>query len=50
MTTQCFTNGTANLKCGPTEVRHNIRQIKPYKSDNKVEDSNSINMSDDVSI
>ena len=48
--TQCFTNGIVNLKCGPTKIRYNICWIKPYKSDNKVEDSGSKNMSDDVII
>ena len=48
--TQCFTNGTVILQYGATEIRYNIRCIKRYKSDTKVENSNSINMSDDVSI
>ena len=48
--TQCFTNGTVNLQYGLTKLRYNIRRINPYKSDAKVEDYNSINMSDDVSI
>ena len=39
--TQCFTNSTVNLQCGPTEIRYNTRRIKPYKYDTKVEDSNS---------
>ena len=47
---KCFTNSTVNLQYGPTKIRHNIRRIKPYKSDTKVEDSNSKNMSDDGSI
>ena len=47
---KCFTNGTVKLKYGPTEIRYNIRIIKPYKSDTKFEDSNSKNMSDDVRI
>ena len=37
MITQCFTNGTLNLKCNPKKIRYNIRQINPYKSDTKVE-------------
>ena len=45
-----FTNGTVNLQYGPTNFRYNIHQIKPYKSDTKVEDSDSENMSDDISI
>ena len=48
--TQCFTNGTVNFQCGPTKNKYNIRRIKPYKLDTKVEDYNSIHMSDDVSI
>ena len=48
--TQCFTNVTISLQYGPAKISHNIRRIKPYKSDTKVEDSNSENMSDDVSI
>ena len=47
---KCFINGTVNLKYGPKIIRYNILRIKPYKSDTKVEDSNSINISDDVSI
>ena len=50
MITQCFTNGTVNLQYGATQIKYNIRRIKPYKSDTKVEDFNSINMSDGVSI
>ena len=50
MMTQCFTNGTVNLQCVQTKIRYNIRQIKPYKSDAKVEDINSKDMSDGVSI
>ena len=38
--TQYVTNGTVNLQCGAIRINHNIRQIKPYKLDNKVEDSN----------
>ena len=48
--TQCFTNGTVYLQYSLTNIRHNIRQIEPYKSDTKVEYYNSRNMSDDVSI
>ena len=50
MITRCFTNGTVDLQCGLTKIGYNIRQIKPYKYDTKVEDINSKNMSDDVSI
>ena len=48
--TNCFTNGTVNLQCGPSKNRYNIHQIKTYKSDTKVEDISSDNMSDNVSI
>ena len=48
--TQCFTNVTIKSKCDAKKVRYNIRHIKPYKSDTKVEDSSPINMSDDASI
>ena len=48
--TQYFTNFTVMLQYGVTQIKYNIRKIKPYKSDNKVEDINSKNMSDDVNI
>ena len=48
--TQCFTNGKVNLKCGPTEIRYNIRLIGIYQYDTKVEYSNSKIMYDDVNI
>ena len=48
--TQFFINGTVNLQCGPKTIRHNIHPIKPYKLDTKVEDYNSISISDDVRI
>ena len=35
--TQCFTNGTINLQCGVVQIKYNIRCIKPYKSDTKVD-------------
>ena len=38
------------LQYVPTNIRYNIGWVKPYKSDTKVEYSNSKNMSDDVSI
>ena len=50
MITHFFTNGTVNLYYGPTKIMHNVRRIKPYKLDTKVEDYNSKNISDDVSI
>ena len=48
--TQFFTNDTVKLQFGPTKIGYNIRQIKLYKSGTKVEDINSKNMSDGVSI
>ena len=48
--TRWFNNSTVNLQCGPTKTRHNISRIKPYKLDTKVEDHNSINISDDIRI
>ena len=48
--TQCFTNGTVNLQYGTTKIMYNIRHIKPYKSDAKVEDFNSLNMPDGLKI
>ena len=48
--TQCFTNGTVMLQYGVTEITYNIRHIKSYKSDTKVEDFDSINMDDAINI
>ena len=48
--TWCCTNGTFTIKYGLIQIRHNIRQIKPYKYDTTVEDINTVNMCDDVSI
>ena len=48
--TQLCTTGTVNLQCGAIQIKHNIHQINPYKSDTKVEDSNSIHISDYVII
>ena len=48
--TQWFTNGTVKLQYSATQIAYNIRRIKPYKSDTKVEDFNSINMSDGFNI
>ena len=45
-----FTNGTVNLQYVATEIIYNIRRIKLYKSDTKVEDFNSKNMSDGFNI
>ena len=47
---QCFTNGTVNLQYGATESRYNIRRINSYKLDTTVEDSNSINIYDNINI
>ena len=41
MITHCFTNDTVTLKFGATQIKYNIRRNKPYKLDNKVEDSSS---------
>ena len=48
--TQCWTNGTVTLQCGPKKGRHNIRRIKTYTSDTNVEDITPENMYDDVNI
>ena len=46
---QCFTNATVNPQRDLKRIGYNIRHIKPYKLDTKVEDYNSINISDYVS-
>ena len=48
--TKCLTNGMVNLQYGAIKIRYNIHHINPYKLDNKVEDSSSKNMYDDVNI
>ena len=48
--TQCFTNGKVKLQCGAIKIAYNIRHIKPYKVDTKVEDYNSIHMYNSVRI
>ena len=48
--TSCFTNGTVSIKYGLIQIRHNIRHIKPYKTDAKIEDINPKNMCDGVNI
>ena len=48
--TQFFTNRKVMLKNGATQITYNIRRIKIYKSDTKVEDSSLKNISDDVNI
>ena len=50
MITQCFTNGTINLKFGAKKFRYNILQNNPYKLDTKDENMSSKDISDDVSI
>ena len=50
MITWCWNNGTVIIKYGPIQIRHNISQINPYKSDTKVEDINPKNMCDNVNI
>ena len=35
--TQCFTNGTVNLQYGATQIKHNIRRMKPYNRIIKLE-------------
>ena len=47
---QCYANGTVKLQFDATQIMYNIRHIKPYKSDTKVEDYRSKNMSDYVNI
>ena len=39
--TQFLNNGTVNLQCVPKKIRYDIRRIKPYKCDTKVEDISS---------
>ena len=48
--TQCYTNGTVKLQYGLTQIRYNIRWIKPYTSDKNIEDITPENMYDDVNI
>ena len=33
VTIQCFTNGTVTLQYSTTQIKYNIRRIKPYISD-----------------
>ena len=47
---RCCSNGTVSLQIGAKEIRYNIGFIKPYKSDTKVEDTNSINMYENFNI
>ena len=46
----CWTNGTVTLKCGPIQIRYNIRRINPYKPDINVEHINHKNVCDNVKI
>ena len=39
VTTQCFTNVTVSLQFSAIQINYNIRCIKLYKLDTKVEDS-----------
>ena len=48
--TRCFTNGAVKLQYGAIQITYNIRLIKLYKSDTKVEGSSSINIYDGVRI
>ena len=48
--TQCFTNVTVMLQCVAVQITHNIRCIKPYKSNTKVEDFDPKNIDDAVNI
>ena len=47
---QCFTNGKVMLQYGAINISYNIRCIKPYKHDTKVEGLNPKNMDDAVNI
>ena len=48
--TQCWTNIMVTLQCGPIEIRHNIRRIKPYISDTNIEYINPEKVCNDVNI
>ena len=48
--TRCCTNGTATIKYGQIQIRHNIFQIKPYVSDTNVEYFNPKNLCDAVNM
>ena len=50
MITQCWTNSTVTLQRGMIKIKHNIRRIKPYTSDAKIEVINPKHMCDDVNI
>ena len=39
--TQCWTNETVTLQCGPIQTRHHIHRIKPYASDTNIKDINT---------
>ena len=47
---RCWTNGNVTIQYGLIQIRHNIRQIKPYISYTNVEDINPKNMCDNVNI
>ena len=48
--TKCFTNGMIDLQYDVIRIKYNIRHIKPYKSDTKIEYFSSINMYEAVNI
>ena len=48
--TQCFTNITVELQYGVTKIRYDIRRIKPYKFDTKVEDIKTENTDNGVNV
>ena len=48
--TQCFANVTVMLQYGAIQITYNIRRIKPYTFDTKIEYFNPKNMDDDVNI
>ena len=50
MITQCFTNGKVNPQYGLVQIKYDIRRIKPYKSDTKVDDFSSKYIYNDVNI
>ena len=37
MITHCFTNGMVNLQCSAVKINYNIRRIKPYTYDTKID-------------
>ena len=45
---QCFTNITVYSQYFATQIKYNIRRIKPYKLDTKVEDYSYQSLYDNV--